>query len=438
MRSKKPSKKKVGTFIDFLEEKIACLLWMDDVLLLSHNFEELKKMLEITHRIASKYHIEFGKDKSKLMIIGDQNIPHELKIGDMSLDVCDMYKYLGMVINKLNNLTDQIKSIKGKTEITYQTILALTGNEEMNEIEMAATWELIENTIIPIITYVSETWNPTEKEMKDLNSILDNIIRRVLITPYTTPRESLYIETGLMDPETVSKKQQILMNYKLRNSEQARNRKIAKNKESLWYQKVNKTEQELSITNFDYRGNIGTVKSKVRKKAREYLKKKIEREAANKSKVTSHLEKKQQWNIGMRSPYMNQLTRKQTSTIFKARSRMLPIKSNYKTAYITNKECRACGTEEETQQHVLQNCQELHVHTSTKVINDDIFNEEPNELRTTANKINKTMERFERISQLKEKINGTKKKPVQQTNKRKKQMKSTNPAKKRKCEANCN
>jgi hypothetical protein len=192
-------KEDLGTFIDFLEEKIACLLWMDDVLLLTHNLDELKKMLEITHRIASKYHIEFGKDKSKLMIIGDQNIPHEIKIGDMNLDVCDMYKYLGMVINKLNNLTDQIKGIKGKTEITYQTILALTGNEEMNEIEIAASWELIENTIIPIITYVSETWNPTEKEIKELNTILDNILRRVLITPYTTPRESLYIETGLME-----------------------------------------------------------------------------------------------------------------------------------------------------------------------------------------------------------------------------------------------
>ena len=63
---------------------------------------------------------------------------------------------------------------------------------------MAASWELIENTIIPIITYVSETWNPTEKEIKELNTILDNILK-VLITPYTTPRESLYIETGLME-----------------------------------------------------------------------------------------------------------------------------------------------------------------------------------------------------------------------------------------------
>ena len=119
------------------------------------------------------------------------------------------------------------------------------------------------------------------------------------------------------DSETVSKKQQILMNYKLRNSEQARNRKIARNKDSLWYQKVNKTEQELNITNLDYHGKIGTVKVKVRKKAREYLRNKIEHEAAKKSKVTSHLENKEQWNIGMRSPYMNQLTRKQVSTIFK-------------------------------------------------------------------------------------------------------------------------
>ena len=38
--------------------------------------------------------------------------------------------------------------------------------------------------------------------MKKLNQILDKVIKRILMTPDSTPREPLYIETGLLDIET--------------------------------------------------------------------------------------------------------------------------------------------------------------------------------------------------------------------------------------------
>jgi hypothetical protein len=50
--------------------KIGCLLWMDDVALFHHNPYELQKMLNTTEQVASKYRIEFGEPKSKILIIG--------------------------------------------------------------------------------------------------------------------------------------------------------------------------------------------------------------------------------------------------------------------------------------------------------------------------------------------------------------------------------
>ena len=56
--------------LEHIEEKLGCLLWMDDVILITLNAEELQKMLNITYKIASIYHIEFGEKKSKILTIG--------------------------------------------------------------------------------------------------------------------------------------------------------------------------------------------------------------------------------------------------------------------------------------------------------------------------------------------------------------------------------
>ena len=50
-----------------------------------------------------------------------------------------------------------------------------------------------------------EVWNPTKKENQADNKILDDIIKRTLKVPMTTPRETLYIE-----PSTDSKSEGIV------------------------------------------------------------------------------------------------------------------------------------------------------------------------------------------------------------------------------------
>ena len=55
------------------------------------------------------------------------------------------------------------------------------------------------------------------------------------MAPQSTPREALYIETGLLDPETISLKQKIMMEHRMINSNNPRLQKLAKTEEpSLW------------------------------------------------------------------------------------------------------------------------------------------------------------------------------------------------------------
>ena len=76
--------------------------------------------------------------------------------------------------------------------------------------------------------------------------------------------------------------------------------------------------------------------------------------------------------------------------IFRARTRMLNVKGNYKSAFTNEMKCRACQEKEEDQTHI-------HPTPKTKVTTEEIFNEDTNELRKTATKIEKIMDKLEKI-----------------------------------------
>ena len=392
--SKEIKKKDLGIYIPSLGEKIGCLLWMDDVILITTEPEEMEEMLNTTDEIAGRYHIEFGEPKSKAMKIGGGKLKPAFKLGEMTLGYCDAYKYLGILQNEKNNMKDHIQALKGKVEAAYQTILAITGNRAFADIEMKTIWELIECTIIPIITYGCEVWNPRKHETKSLNSLMDNILRRVLMTPQSTPREALYIETGLLDPETISLKQKAMMNHRLTNNTNQRLQKLATAAEpNLWKAQAGQAKDLLEITAEDTRGKKVSVKARIKAKAARYFKEKIEKDGTEKSKIKYLLEGRPDWKPSCKQKYLAELSRQNVSTIFQARTRMIDVKNNFRNKYpdIT---CRACGINPETQEHVLETCQTLHANPCNVVKIEDIFEIDPTALQVTANKIRTTLEKL--------------------------------------------
>ena len=113
-----------------------------------------------------------------------------------------------------------------------------------------------------------------------------------------------------------------------------------------------------------------------------------------KSKVHFLVQGTKNRTIGTRPEYMNSLNRYQVSTIFKARTRMLDTKNNFRGKY-NNITCRGCGANDETQAHVLNECRTLHQQPGTKVTEEEIFDEDVTTLKRVAEKIQVTMKRLQ-------------------------------------------
>jgi hypothetical protein len=373
------------------QEKVGCLLWMDDVVLLAKSEKELQKMLDITKRVADEYHIVFGKEKSKVMVLNRKNKEQSCKLGTMELESAGKYKYLGEIINSTKNIKDQLEEARKKAEGALQTILIIAGDPTLKNIEMEVIWKLVETCIIPIITYGGETWDMNKNETKTANRILDNILKRLLITPTTTPREAIYEEIGMLDIEHILMKNRINMYARL---EKTKNEMIGIilgiTNDNGWNEKTMKmiTEQNLQgllgLTN-------GNLKTETSKKIGAMMKAKIDLAAESKSKVGFLITNKIQRTNGKTSHYMERMNRNEASTIFKARTRMLDIKNNFRGKY-TDLSCRACGGENETQEHVMEYCTVLHKDEEKKVTKEAIFTEDIESLRTTALRVNLIME----------------------------------------------
>ena len=122
----------------------------------------------------------------------------------------------------------------------------------------------------------------------------------------------------------------------------------------------------------------------------------IRSSAFNKSKMGYFTEIKPDWEPNKREKYMDELTRKQVSAIFKARTRMLKVKNNYKNGYRDLK-CRARKIEIETQCHILEACPAIHENNSKKVSKEQLASGDTNTLRETAKRIISIFEKLENV-----------------------------------------
>ena len=330
---------------------------MDDVVLIHNDPVELQSMLDITHAVASKYRIKFGKEKSKSMIIQgstkNTDTPDKavFKIGNQVLDEASTYKYLGITLNNTATMTDHIENIKNKAEVSLQTIINVASNEDMRPLQMETMWKLYKGCTIPIMTYGAESWIPLKPEIAELQKKHNSMLKRILQVPQSTPDIAISIETCLPTIQQIIEEQQ-LNYYKKQVVNETTDHTIKTPWETLMKTRMkrnNITHENLTQSKkFKVKQMIAVAHTKERN---------IKAKGMSKSKEMNINNEK--WT---RMPwYMYKQSREQVSAIFKLRSRMLKIKGNYPNMH-TTKECRWCKAPNEsfeTQAHILLECKEF-------------------------------------------------------------------------------
>ena len=364
-----------------------CLLWVDDFAIITNNKEDQKELLKITTETSNKYRIQFGKNKSKIMPIGNKIPQPKLYINKMEIENCENYKYLGETLYIKNNLNLHIQEIKRKTEAAIQTLFYIAGNENFQGITLLTMWTLLETSVIPIITYASETWELTKMQTKQLNSMLDNTIKRILMVPQTTPRECIYKELGILDIEhrIIIKRLSYARILQTKPNDAAT--KILEDRdENAWITKTKQKMVELGIVYTHLEQiNINDTKRIILQATQNAMTRSTDQSGETKAKYKFLTEGRGD-NNNQPSDYLKHLPRNQARALFMARKRMLKVKANYKKMYV-NHRCRGCGLTEETRDHVLQECTIIHQNQDLITTKEDLFKPFDNQTKQIATNI---------------------------------------------------
>ena len=98
--------------------KIKSLFYADDIALVAPDLHSLQRALDICHRWACKWGMEFAPSKSKLMRLGAGSTPFSCKLGDVVLEYVKEFDYLGVTFRDNHRRTYLHKEKQKKRECT--------------------------------------------------------------------------------------------------------------------------------------------------------------------------------------------------------------------------------------------------------------------------------------------------------------------------------
>ena len=113
---------------------------------------------------------------------------------------------------------------------------------------MKAIWQLVDATIIPILTYAAEGWNYTKEEIEKTQTIFNEALKTILFLPQGTPTTILLNETGYPAIEDIIKKKRIMQAHRVINMKKnPLIKKMTQHENSTWMKRTNGILEEFKV-----------------------------------------------------------------------------------------------------------------------------------------------------------------------------------------------
>ena len=126
------------------------------------------------------------------------------------MKVTNSEKYLGDIINNTGSLQETIEKQKSKGQGIITEIMSILNEIPLGKYRIVVALKLREVMLLNGILYNSEAWHGiTKKQTKILESIDEDLLRRILKLHSKTPKEFLYLETGSTPIKWVLKQRRI-------------------------------------------------------------------------------------------------------------------------------------------------------------------------------------------------------------------------------------
>lgn len=149
------------------------LRFADDIVLITDDLREMEEMANELRTESSRVGLEMNLGKTKLLTSQKEA---EFKINDNKIECVDEYKYLGQIVSLELR---QEKEISARIKNTWKNFWS---QKEIlqSKISLKNKIKIIESVIYPTLTYGSQTWSLTKKQLSKMQVTQRKMLRKIL------------------------------------------------------------------------------------------------------------------------------------------------------------------------------------------------------------------------------------------------------------------
>jgi len=154
-----------------------CIAYADDILLMANSLSHMQRMLNICTCTLRELDLCFYIDKSAVMRMGPRFLKpcSPLTLNGKNLKFVDVIKYLGTYIKQGRVWRNDITQCRASFYRAFNAILSKT-KLAVSEITSV---HLMNSICLPILTYAQEACYLTKTQLKELDAVIDNSIRKI-------------------------------------------------------------------------------------------------------------------------------------------------------------------------------------------------------------------------------------------------------------------
>ena len=151
----------------------------DDIVVNAEEEEEAGALVDCLDRTTTRYKMEIGPDKTKVMTNNANGFQREIKIKDQRLEEVENFKYLGAIISNKGSKPEILFRIAQTTAALSRLIIIRDKN-----ISLASKVKLTRTLILSTFLYACESWTLTAEIERRIQALEMRCYRRRLNISY--------------------------------------------------------------------------------------------------------------------------------------------------------------------------------------------------------------------------------------------------------------